>query len=72
MHVNRFFQQTFSLKQMRQNPTLARWRSETEMLINNTSFIPLSLSLHPVMVAAGYLAWARDQIFLASGGVASG
>lgn len=61
-HVHRFFSNTFSMKQMRNNSSLDRWRTETELLIQNTSFIPLSLSFHPVLIAATFLAWTREQM----------
>ena len=62
IHVQRFFANTFSVKQMRTNPALAQWRTETEQIIQNTSFIPLSLQFHPVLIAAAYLSWSRQHI----------
>lgn len=61
-YVQRFFENTFPSGQFRSDPALARWRSETEMIILNTAFIPLSLYLHPVLLAGGFLAWARANV----------
>jgi len=60
-YVQRFFANTFTLQQLCEEP-IARWRREAELIITNTSFIPLSLWFHPVHLAAAYLAWTRAFI----------
>lgn len=60
-HVNTFFQETFTLSQLREEP-IALWRQEVDSVILNLAFIPLTLWFHPVLLAAAFLAWTRENL----------
>lgn len=59
--MDQFFKYTFSAAQLREAP-ISQWMSDCKQTIVNLTFIPLTLWFHPVLVAAAFLAWSRQNL----------